>query len=252
MASSWDLAVGRCAGFSGTDDTKDLLPLYLKQDTSIASLRTTNGRMIDLLTNPDRRNTRYESLPASAQVADILPTMCEKSEFHVLIDAGALMEGMTNREVVLQVLALVPRFQFGIYFNNDNRIVRIVRNSDREEPLGNFTITTETFTYLDDIHTRGTDLQFPDGSIANVTVCAGIMKDKLMQVRILQPFFLCCAEEDLCYFLPKNAEGSATIGVHAHERTQVRLPLRLLLGAAGGHTQNPRESRRFYQVDSVA
>lgn len=138
--------------------------------------------MVDVLTNEKLGNTQYKSLPKEFESERILRQMCNSDiEWNVLIDSGALIEGMSNREVVERVLKICPRFQTGIFFDESNRLALIDSHGNSAQLNSSRPLELSCFTYLDDIHTRGTDLPFPTKSHAFVTVATGITKDKLMQ-----------------------------------------------------------------------
>jgi hypothetical protein len=199
VANSWDLANSsdkacdirtrflgnvltpeQVVGFSGTDDTKHTLPLYVRQ-YALPSVETTNGKMVDVLTSEKFNNRQYKSLPKEFESDQILREMCSHDNWNVLIDSGALIEGMSNREVVEKVLKICPRFQTGIFFDESNRLALIDAHGNSAQLNSSRPLELSCFTYLDDIHTRGTDLPFPTKSHAFVTVATGITKDKLMQ-----------------------------------------------------------------------
>ena len=104
----------------------------------------------------------------------------------VLLDVGALMVDMGNRDVATKWLAkLINRHEIeaAIYFDDDNQIMAIDR-SGRSGPLHLSPFhqqMSRCVVYLDDVHTRGTDLKIPRGSHACVTLGKGITKDRLVQ-----------------------------------------------------------------------
>eukprot|EP01114_Cavostelium_apophysatum_P014761 TRINITY_DN3907_c0_g1_i1.p1 TRINITY_DN3907_c0_g1~~TRINITY_DN3907_c0_g1_i1.p1 ORF type:complete len:3214 (-),score=676.59 TRINITY_DN3907_c0_g1_i1:917-10525(-) len=180
VANAWDIASGqKVVGFSGTDDTKYTLPSNIKQDT-LPELESTNGKMIYTLTSQKFKNSEFISLEPGVTPKKILKKMCENADWNVLVDCGALIEGMTNREVVVEVMKLQPKYSAGIFYDEEGHIVIMERNGT-VEALSNRPLAKDYFTYLDDIHTRGTDLPFSVSSHAIVTVGAGVTKDKLMQ-----------------------------------------------------------------------
>ena len=79
----------------------------------------------------------------------------------VLIDCGALLAGMSNREVAEAALFLRDRFLAAIYFNDENQVL-VLDKDGKETPLSKSPLQPShpCFTYLDDRHTRGTDLRF--------------------------------------------------------------------------------------------
>lgn len=137
--------------------------------------------MVDVLTSEKFNNRLYMSLPKEFESDRILQEMCSPDNWNVLIDSGALIEGMSNREVVERVLKICPRFQTGIFFDDTNRLALIDTHGNSAHLNSSRPLELSCFTYLDDIHTRGTDLPFPTKSHAFVTVATGITKDKLMQ-----------------------------------------------------------------------
>ena len=99
----------------------------------------------------------------------------------VLIDCGALLTGMSNRQVAEAVLKLSPhRFRAAIYFDDENQIV-VLDSDGKDTPLAKSPLQPahECFTYLDDKHTRGTDLRFAPAAVGAVTVCKKTTKDRL-------------------------------------------------------------------------
>ena len=89
----------------------------------------------------------------------------------VLIDCGALLTGMSNRQVAQAVLDLCSRFRAAIYFDDDNQVLVLDRDG-KETPLAKSPLQpAHGFTYLDDKHTRGTDLRFAPDAVGAVTIC---------------------------------------------------------------------------------
>lgn len=187
VASAWDLSnvskEGRpISGFSGTKDTSLLLPASIIQ-RDLPELQGTDGAMIKKLLQHE--NSSYHEFPSCITSLQILERIVE-SRTCVLLDVGALMVDMGNRDVAtkwLEKLVNRQEIEAAIYFDDDNQVTAIDR-SGRSGPLHLSPFREQMsrcVVYLDDVHTRGTDLKIPYGSHACVTLGQGITKDRLMQ-----------------------------------------------------------------------
>ena len=90
---------------------------------------------------------------------------------------------LSNKEVVLYWLELKQSAEAGVYFDNDNNLMVIDRKK-RESILETSLYKKQLnkcVIYLDQSHTRGTDLKFPYDTIGIVTLGRGVSKDRLMQ-----------------------------------------------------------------------
>ena len=100
----------------------------------------------------------------------------------LLLDAGALMTDLSNKQVALEWLELVKNAEAAVYFNeNDLMIVDRQRNETFFEMSPYKFQLDRCVIYLDDTHTRGTDLKIPKGFIGTVTLGKGLTMDRLMQ-----------------------------------------------------------------------
>lgn len=194
-ANAWDIAAvsltpdaGTVAvhGFSGTNDNARTLPLSVQQSKPLPQLAGTNGKVLDYLTDPQFRNTRYASVGQEwPQVMEALLQVHAEDPDHgpvALIDAGALMVGVSNKEVVCRVMHALPdRFRGGLYFDEGGNIV-VIDKHGRVSPVTSSPVRpADCFVYLDDEHTRGTDLKLRPTAHAIVTIGKGMNKDKLVQ-----------------------------------------------------------------------
>ena len=91
---------------------------------------------------------------------------------------------MSNIDVVKAWLSLTPesKFEAGIYFDVHNELMVYDRNGKTNllEISPYKYKLHKCLTYLDEIHTRGTDLKFPKGTIGIVTLSKNLTKDKIM------------------------------------------------------------------------
>lgn len=175
MCTAWDLCsdhMHKVTGFSGTNDTKNILPLTIAQN-DLEELEQTNENMRAVLLHP--RNTPYKNLPANVSGKQILVELA-KLNIPVLLDSGALMLELNNKEVGIEWLKLAPKFEAAVYFDENDALQTIDHNGivtafDYSVYKGNL---DKCLVYLDDAHTRGTDLKFPTGWQACVTLSGDI------------------------------------------------------------------------------
>ncbi|KAJ6646166.1 hypothetical protein Bhyg_01377, partial [Pseudolycoriella hygida] len=185
MCTAWDLCsehMGHTVtGFSGTNDTKNILPLTITQN-DLPELEQTNENVRQTLVHPE--NQAYEHLPENVGAIEILKQLAER-KIPVLLDSGALILELKSHEVAEEWLKLVPpeEFDAAIYF--DQRDVLMTR--DRDGIVCEFDCSLyrrrmdRCIVYLDEIHTRGTDLKFPIDWKACVTLSREITRDKTVQ-----------------------------------------------------------------------
>ena len=133
-----------------------------------------------------KENTGYKSFPSCISGVGILEQSVVERGARVLLDVGALMVDMSNRNIAIEWLRRLTdhtKIQAAIYFGDDNQIMSIDRDG-RSAPLALSPFHQQMdrcVVYLDDVHTRGTDLKIPHDSHASVTLGRGITKDQLVQ-----------------------------------------------------------------------
>lgn len=183
--TAWDLCSDHfehlVTGFSGTNDTKNMLPLPIAQN-DLAKLQKTNDEMREVLVQPE--NQSYQRLPANISGIEILKRLTQR-EIPVLLDCGALILELDNKQVAEEWLKLAPyrRFDAAVYFDSRDILQTIDRNGvviayDCSVYRDNL---SRCLVYLDDVHTRGTDLKFPLKWAASVTLAGDITRDKTVQ-----------------------------------------------------------------------
>lgn len=183
--TAWDLCSDRfehlVTGFSGTNDTKNTLPLPIAQN-DLPELENTNENMRQVLLREENRS--YKRLPANFDEMEILEQL-KKDEIPVLLDAGALIKLDNNAQVAKEWLKLVPKklFDAAVYFDPLDNLQTIEQNGvvvayDSSVYRDNL---SRCLVYLDDVHTRGTDLKFPLDWKACVTLSGDITRDKTVQ-----------------------------------------------------------------------
>ena len=170
-------------GFSGTNDWKRMLPLTIHQ-RDLPKLAHTNAEVLIYLLQP--RNRRY-FLAADSRGRHIseheLLVKINNLKIRVLIDAGAQILEMTNHALAKAWLDIAYEAPAAVYFDEKNRPFVLYRQghvipllaSPFAEDLG------ESLVYLDEAHTRGTDLKFPADACGVLTLGLGQPKDHTVQ-----------------------------------------------------------------------
>lgn len=187
MCSAWDLCsdqLKHCVtGFSGTNDTKNTLPMAIAQK-DLPELQTTNDEMRNVLLRQKKTYKKDDSLPANMSGKQILEILT-KQEIPVLLDSGALMLELTNVQVAVEWLKItsVDLFDAAVYFDSADMLQTIDRNGNVTEFDSSVyrDNLNRCLVYLDDVHTRGTDLKFPSILTACVTLSGDITRDKTVQ-----------------------------------------------------------------------
>ncbi|KAG1805262.1 hypothetical protein EV424DRAFT_1579634 [Suillus variegatus] len=182
--SGWDLAQEKrhlTTGFSGTNDNRYLLPSSMVQH-DLDYQRSTNARVLAFLLRPE--NDCYRPIPSGQKVQHFIDTLIAQTpEVRVLLDVGAQMLELENQELAETWLRAKHNAQAAVFVNDDDEIVVISRDGT-VEPLVSSPFAQQLdqcVIYLDDAHTRGTDVKLPSGFRAAVTLGPKVTKDRLMQ-----------------------------------------------------------------------
>ncbi|KAK4064684.1 hypothetical protein Trihar35433_8201 [Trichoderma harzianum] len=194
QASAWDIprdsgektaCAARTTGFSGTNDNKYLLPMNIKQE-DLPGLMQTNAEVLSYLLQP--RNRRYSVLVdrnlRRLSEHDVLKKM-HNQNIRILIDAGAYIIEMGNRELAQLWLRVDGQAQAAVYFRSDNRAWVSFRDPSKQGmPLLATRLANNLencLVYFDEAHTRGVDLKLPEDAHAALTLALKQTKDNTMQ-----------------------------------------------------------------------
>eukprot|EP01088_Endostelium_zonatum_P016698 TRINITY_DN4620_c1_g1_i1.p1 TRINITY_DN4620_c1_g1~~TRINITY_DN4620_c1_g1_i1.p1 ORF type:complete len:3251 (+),score=438.35 TRINITY_DN4620_c1_g1_i1:210-9962(+) len=190
-ASAWDLCPQQSSvnhkqplvtGFSGTNGSVALLPLSIQQN-DLPKLSRTNEEVKKVLLLA--QNNNYNHLESGDTATTILEKVVKsKASPTVILDVGALMLELSNEQTAkLWLSKCRDTIKGAVYFDgNDRLLVRDRDNRVSELESSPFKDRIqECIFFLDDIHTRGTDLKIPYGARACVTLGHGLTKDKLVQ-----------------------------------------------------------------------
>ncbi|EKD21257.1 hypothetical protein MBM_00370 [Drepanopeziza brunnea f. sp. 'multigermtubi' MB_m1] len=188
-SSGWELAREKqhpMTGFSGTNDSKYVLPVAIKQSDLPQQLKT-NAEVLDCLLRSE--NTVDSAFTKGVEVldADALLRMAVNCvpAVRVLLDVGAQVLELRNVEVAQKWLSMVDRTvaEAAIFVNDDNEICVSSRSGLIEQlhvsPYAN--LMDRCLIFLDESHTRGTDLKMPSDYRAIVTLGPDLTKDRLAQ-----------------------------------------------------------------------
>ena len=107
----------------------------------------------------------------------------EQPEIRVLLDVGAQVLDSDNRQVAEAWLDIAYNTSGAIYFDECDELTVLTRNGDSQPMLSSPLCRQldRCVVYLDHAHTRGTDIKFPIGSRAAVTLGPKVTKDALVQ-----------------------------------------------------------------------
>ncbi|KAI6118454.1 hypothetical protein F5141DRAFT_1212382 [Pisolithus sp. B1] len=172
----WDLAEKRehvTTGFSGTNDARYLLPTSTVQRDPDHQ-RATNAKVLSYLLKPENDAYVQTSWPDGRRrtAEEFLTLVVEQEpEIRVILDVGAQVLELRNNELATLWLELKPDALGAIYFDDEDELTVLSRDGTTQSLLESpyASRLDECIVYLDDAHTRGTDIKFPIGFRAAVT-----------------------------------------------------------------------------------
>lgn len=190
-ASGWDIGKVKThptTGFSGTNDSRAVLPLEVTQ-LDLPQQKHTNALVLEYLLQPENSVTL---MPARANQeasdADILLDMVVqmKPPVRVILDVGAQILELDNLGVAKAWLDRVKdtkETEAVVFFDLNDQLsvldrkgqVELLQISPYADQLG------RCLVFLDEAHTRGTELKLPRDYRAAVTLGANLTKDRLVQ-----------------------------------------------------------------------
>lgn len=199
QASGWDIPLlsneislsSQCltTGFSGTNDNKRLLPHTITQH-DLPSLLQTNAEVLSYLLHP-RNQTCYQSTDRNGQrltERGLLELLNHRS-IRILIDAGAYVLEMQNKDLAATWLDVDHEAQGAVYFDHNSRLMVRARFQKEPVPLVASPFADnlrDCVVYIDEAHTRGTDLKLPIYARGAVTLGLGQTKDQTVQGMLSQ------------------------------------------------------------------
>ena len=191
-SSGWDIAKTKnnpITGFSGTNDSRYILPLSVSQSDLPEQLHTNAAVLECLLRTENTFQHSAQWLGKGHFDAESLLSLVVVSDppVRVILDVGAQVLELTNEQVARSWLGQVDpsKAQAVIYFNTRNELSVMSRDWTTESFLVSpfAKQMDQCLVYLDESHTRGTDLKLPTDYRAAVTLGPDLSKDRLVQGR---------------------------------------------------------------------
>ena len=186
--SAWDLVEEKTnitTGFSGTNDSRHLLPTSIIQE-NLDFVLGTNALVLRHLLRPE--NDHYECTEGKngerERATDFLKRLDKHDpEIRVLLDVGAQILDLQNEELARYWLSLRPDVSAAIFFDDSDHLTVVTPDGTTEPLISSPFIRQleQCVVYLDDAHTRGTDLKLPKGMRAAVMLGPRVTKDRLVQ-----------------------------------------------------------------------
>ncbi|KAJ9131694.1 Phosphate system positive regulatory protein PHO81 [Coniochaeta hoffmannii] len=190
-ASGWDLGRTKpnpTTGFSGTNDSKHLLSLTVHH-LDLDEQRHTNALVLLHLLQPENS---VEIMPPSSgtQCADavrLLHLVVDLDQpAQVILDVGAQVIELSNIQVAQEWLKMTASgsVKQAVVFFDDGDNLMVCDRAGHIEAFQTSPYSKQLdlcYVFLDEAHTRGTDLKLPQDYRAVVTLGAGLTKDRLVQ-----------------------------------------------------------------------
>lgn len=190
-ASGWDIGQTKThptTGFSGTNDSQHILPLSVKH-LDLEEQKHTNALALQHLLQPEN-TVELMPPPLSPKCSDagcLLWLVMETIRpVQVILDVGAQILELSNFQVAetwLKMTAVDGEKQAVVFFDDNDELSVL----DRKGYVESFQTSPFAeqldlcFVFLDEAHTRGTDLKLPEDYRAAVTLGANLTKDRLVQ-----------------------------------------------------------------------
>ncbi|KAF2494893.1 hypothetical protein BU16DRAFT_590135 [Lophium mytilinum] len=182
-SSSRQVRKALTTGFSGTNDSRNMLPLNIKQE-DLSGLWHTNAEVLTFMLAPRSRKffVTADYWGRRLSEVDILKKLAG-TNIRVLIDAGAQILELDNLSLVKAWLVADHEATAAVYFDTDNKAWVLYRHGYRIPLLASPFAENlkECLVYLDEAHTRGTDLKLPTDAIGALTLGLNVSKDSLAQ-----------------------------------------------------------------------
>ncbi|OGM50946.1 hypothetical protein ABOM_000731 [Aspergillus bombycis] len=173
---------GLTTGFSGTNDNRRLLPLTIQQ-RDLPELLHTNAEVLTYLLQKRNRGYRHAAVDGRRLTEAELLKNLTRSGIRILIDAGAYILEMDNRTLVRTWLDQDIEVQAAVYFGGDNQ-AWVQYRTGKTVPLFATPFADNLkgcLVYLDESHTRGTDLKLPADARGALTLGLNQTKDHTVQ-----------------------------------------------------------------------
>ena len=170
-------------GFSGTNDNRTLLPLNIEQ-RDLGELAHINAEVLTYLLQTRNRNYVLAADYQGRRLSEFqfLCELCNR-KIRMLLDAGAQILELDNHDLVKTWLIIDIEAEAAVFFDKEDK-ARVLYRDGRSQPLVGSHFQDNLggcLVYLDEAHTRGTDLRMPPTSVAALTLGPGQTKDHTVQ-----------------------------------------------------------------------
>ncbi|KAF6787586.1 hypothetical protein CMUS01_16447 [Colletotrichum musicola] len=229
-ASGWDIGEEKprpTTGFSGTNDSRAFLPLTVSQ-LNDEGQKHTNALVLECLLQDETSVALMPKCKPTGQTdAEALLDMVTHLQppIRVILDVGAQILELDNLGVAKRWLEITGDHEStqAVIFCDENDQLCVVDRRGRVESFQTSPFAGQTdvcLVFLDEAHTRGTDLKLPASYRAVVTLGASLTKDILVQacmrMRKLgqgQSVTFCVPDEIQQKIRPRHRENEAAIAV---------------------------------------
>ncbi|KAL2280678.1 hypothetical protein FJTKL_12386 [Diaporthe vaccinii] len=229
--SGWDLGKAKtrpATGFSGTNDSRYILPLTVAQ-LDQEEQRHTNALVLRYLLQPEntfflvpKHTNAGEDVSAGKMFLETVSSFPKQTR--VILDVGAQVTDLTNRQVAetwLEVTQQHSQAPQAVIFFDEEDVISVLDRSGHSEPFQTSHFAQQTdkcLVFLDEAHTRGTDLKLPQNYRAAVTLGAKLTKDRLLQACMRMrklghgQKIIFCVPDEIEHKIMRMKEGSSQAG----------------------------------------
>ncbi|CAG8984161.1 hypothetical protein HYALB_00008163 [Hymenoscyphus albidus] len=183
-SSGWEIARQKThptTGFSGTNDSKYMLPTPIKQ-CELPEQLSTNADVLTCMLRPENKydTTHLESLDVSS-LLDVAVTMDPSIRVVLNVEAQLLEDNEKIASLWLEKVDLNDAD--AVIFFHENDLFVVNREGHKESLLVSPFLKQmkRCLVYLDEAHTRGTDLKMPPDYREICTLGPDLTKDRLAQ-----------------------------------------------------------------------
>jgi hypothetical protein len=221
-SSGWDIGQPKThptTGFSGTNDSRKVLPLSVEH-VDLPDQKHTNALVLEnllreenaiALVSPRRKDFSSDAMLVLSEVTKMIPPV------QVILDVGAQILELSNLDVANEWLKLTEgnaRMQAVVFFNDDDELFVVDRAGNIEIlQTSSFAKRLDVcFVFLDEAHTRGTDLKLPAWYRAAVTLGPNLTKDRLVQGKLVRLLVLLITDtHKACMRMRKLGNGQSVV-----------------------------------------
>ncbi|CAK3844903.1 Hypothetical predicted protein [Lecanosticta acicola] len=225
-ASGWDLGKARArltTGFSGTNDSRRLLPLDINH-LDLKDQKHTNALVLEYLLQPQNgvhlmSSDKTSSAETNSNAHSLLSSVMRLDPpVQVILDVGAQILELNNLQMARAWLERHTEEKQAVVFIDDNDEICVVDRQGTVDLLRTSSYQSRLdacLVFLDEAHTRGIDLRLPKCFRAALTLGAHLTKDRLVQAAMRlrklgqgQTVVFCIPEEIQTKILETSSKGS--------------------------------------------